>query len=102
MLGPCGFLPGLIFLTAILNLSIEQAEVRYHRKLPAPFAHICQNAVLVGLKRDPPARPGQPAARVGPFQLSGPAPASTRKKMVATVSRGKASTPNNIHPLSRA
>ena len=34
-----------------------------------------------------PSRPGQPAARVGPFQLSSPAPASTRKKVVATASR---------------
>ena len=34
-----------------------------------------------------PLRPGQPAARVGPFQLSSPAPASTRKKVVATASR---------------
>ena len=36
-----------------------------------------------------PSRPGQPAARIGPFQLSGPAPASTRKKVVATASRGE-------------
>ena len=34
-----------------------------------------------------PLRSGQPAARVGPFQLSSPAPASTRKKVVATASR---------------
>ena len=34
-----------------------------------------------------PLRSRQPAARVGPFQLSSPAPASTRKKVVATASR---------------
>ena len=49
-----------------------------------------------------PSRPGQPAARVGPFQLSSPAPASTRKKVVATASRRKTTASNNLDPLSRA
>ena len=49
-----------------------------------------------------PFRPGQPAARVGPFQLSSPAPASTRKKVVATASRRKTTASNNLDPLSRA
>ena len=42
------------------------------------------------------------AARVGPFQLSSPAPASTRKKVVATASRRKTTASNNLDPLSRA
>ena len=49
-----------------------------------------------------PLRSGQPAARVGPFQLSSPAPASTRKKVVATASRRKTTASNNLDPLSRA
>ena len=49
-----------------------------------------------------PFRPGQPAARVGPFQLSSPVPASTRKKVVATASRRKTTASNNLDPLSRA
>ena len=49
-----------------------------------------------------PLRSGQPAARVGPFQLSSPVPASTRKKVVATASRRKTTASNNLDPLSRA
>ena len=72
-------------------LPFAQPQVECHGSVGAPPCRSLQ-----------PLRPGQPAARVGPFQLSSPAPASTRKKVVATASRRKTTASNNLDPLSRA